>query len=149
MTTAEKYVTAAYCVVFALVLVYVVIIALKLQRLEREVEELAAGATRRPSGRRSPLAELLFWRALLFYGEAALGYVGEARRPGVAGNGDDGACGSAGSPRPHCSSAGEHGRRSFPWGTWAGSLQPLRVARRHGISDLGAAGARTGCSVSS
>ncbi|HEX7582557.1 MAG TPA: CcmD family protein [Gaiellaceae bacterium] len=40
MTTAERYVTAAYCVVFALVLVYVVIIALKLQRLEREVEAL-------------------------------------------------------------------------------------------------------------
>ena len=41
MTTAEKYVTAAYCVVFALVLLYVVIIAMKLQRLEREVENLA------------------------------------------------------------------------------------------------------------
>jgi CcmD family protein len=41
VTTAEKYVTAAYCVVFALVLAYVVIIALKLQRLEREVDELA------------------------------------------------------------------------------------------------------------
>ena len=41
MTTAEKYVTAAYCVVFALVLVYVLILALKLQRLEREVDELA------------------------------------------------------------------------------------------------------------
>jgi CcmD family protein len=41
VTTAEKYVTAAYCVVFALVLLYVVIIALKLQRLEREVAELA------------------------------------------------------------------------------------------------------------
>jgi CcmD family protein len=40
VTTAEKYVTAAYCVVFALVLLYVVIIALKLQRLEREVDEL-------------------------------------------------------------------------------------------------------------
>lgn len=40
MTTAEKYVTAAYCVVFAGVLVYVVLIALKLQRLEREVGEL-------------------------------------------------------------------------------------------------------------
>ena len=40
MTTAEKYVTAAYCVVFAIVLVYVVLIALKLQRLERDVEEL-------------------------------------------------------------------------------------------------------------
>ena len=41
MTTAEKYVTAAYCVVFAVVLVYVMIMALKLQRLEREVDELA------------------------------------------------------------------------------------------------------------
>ena len=40
MTTAEKYVTAAYCVVFAIVLVYVVLIALKLQRLERDVEQL-------------------------------------------------------------------------------------------------------------
>jgi CcmD family protein len=41
MTTAEKYVTAAYCVIFAVVLVYVAIIALKLQRLEREVDALA------------------------------------------------------------------------------------------------------------
>jgi CcmD family protein len=40
MSTAEQYVTGAYCVVFALVLAYVVIIALKLQRLEREVEAL-------------------------------------------------------------------------------------------------------------
>src|SRR3954462_7627603 len=31
------------------------------------------------------MAELFFWPALLFYGEAVLGYVGEARRPGVAG----------------------------------------------------------------
>ena len=41
MSTAEKYVTAAYCVVFALVLLYVVIIALKVQRLERDVAALA------------------------------------------------------------------------------------------------------------
>jgi CcmD family protein len=41
VTTAEKYVTAAYCVIFAVVLVYVAIIALKLQRLEREVDALA------------------------------------------------------------------------------------------------------------
>src|SRR5205807_9339173 len=40
LTTAEKYVTAAYCVVFAVVLVYLLIMALKLQRLEREVDEL-------------------------------------------------------------------------------------------------------------
>ena len=42
MTTAEKYVTAAYCVIFAVVLAYVVIIALKLQRLEREVAALTS-----------------------------------------------------------------------------------------------------------
>jgi CcmD family protein len=40
VTTSEKYVTGAYCAVFAVVLVYVVIIALKLQRLEREVDDL-------------------------------------------------------------------------------------------------------------
>jgi CcmD family protein len=51
MTTAEKYVTAAYCVVFGLVLLYVVLIALKLQRLQRDVDELA---TRQP---RAPVAE--------------------------------------------------------------------------------------------
>jgi CcmD family protein len=42
VTTAEQYVTGAYCVVFAVVLLYVVIIGLKLQRLEREVDELEA-----------------------------------------------------------------------------------------------------------
>jgi CcmD family protein len=40
MTTAEKYVTAAYCVIFGIVLLYVVIIALKVQRLERDVKRL-------------------------------------------------------------------------------------------------------------
>ena len=40
MTTAEKYVTAAYCVVFAVVLLYVLLIAVKLGRLDREVAEL-------------------------------------------------------------------------------------------------------------
>ena len=49
MTTAEKYVTAAYCAVFVIVLVYVVIIALKLTRLEREVAELAARTEAEPA----------------------------------------------------------------------------------------------------
>ena len=40
MTTAETYVTAAYCVIFGFVLLYVVIIALKLQRLQRDVDAL-------------------------------------------------------------------------------------------------------------
>jgi CcmD family protein len=40
VTTAEKYVTAAYLVVFVLVLAYVLIMATKIARLEREVAEL-------------------------------------------------------------------------------------------------------------
>ena len=31
------------------------------------------------------MAELLFWPALLAYGEAALAYAGDVRRPGTAG----------------------------------------------------------------
>ena len=47
MTAQEKYVAAAYLVVFLGVLLYVLIIAAKLARLEREVEELARLAQRR------------------------------------------------------------------------------------------------------
>ncbi|MBD0291290.1 MAG: hypothetical protein ICV74_08545 [Thermoleophilia bacterium] len=59
MTTAEKYVTAAYLVVLAVVLLYVVVYAFKLARLARELEELseraAAGDGARPASRgRSP-----------------------------------------------------------------------------------------------
>jgi hypothetical protein len=41
VSSGEKYVAAAYQVVFAAVLVYVVIISLKLQRLQRDLAELA------------------------------------------------------------------------------------------------------------
>jgi CcmD family protein len=41
VTPEEKYVAAAYLVVFVFVLVYVLIMAAKLQRLEREIGELA------------------------------------------------------------------------------------------------------------
>jgi hypothetical protein len=47
VTTAEKYVTAAYAVVLAVVLLYVVIYAFKMTRLEREVAELLELAARR------------------------------------------------------------------------------------------------------
>ena len=53
VTAAEKYVAAAYAVVFLAALVYVLIIALKLVRLEREVGELA----RRLRDRRAAEAE--------------------------------------------------------------------------------------------
>jgi CcmD family protein len=49
VTAAEKYVAAAYLVVFVVVLAYVLIIATKLARLEREVAELTELArTREP-----------------------------------------------------------------------------------------------------
>jgi CcmD family protein len=47
LTAAEKYVAAAYGIVFLVVLVYVLIIALKLGRLERELDELAGQARER------------------------------------------------------------------------------------------------------
>jgi CcmD family protein len=50
MTAEEKYVAAAYLVVFVFVLAYVLIIATKLARLEREVTELAELARRKADG---------------------------------------------------------------------------------------------------
>ena len=50
MSAAEKYVAAAYGVVFLFVLVWVVIIAAKLARLERETGELAELARERDTG---------------------------------------------------------------------------------------------------
>jgi hypothetical protein len=47
LTTAEKYVTAAYLVVLAVVLLYVILYSFKLSRLEREVAELTELAQRR------------------------------------------------------------------------------------------------------
>jgi CcmD family protein len=41
VSTGEKYLAAAYLVVFGTVLLYVVLIALKVGRLERELAELA------------------------------------------------------------------------------------------------------------
>jgi len=50
VTTEEKYVAAAYLVVFGFVLLYLVIMALKLSRLEREVGELTELARKRRDG---------------------------------------------------------------------------------------------------
>ena len=47
VTEAEKYVAAAYGIVFVVVLVYVLIIGLKLGRLERELDELIGRARAR------------------------------------------------------------------------------------------------------
>ena len=50
MSSAEKYVTAAYLVFLAALLLSVVIIALKLARLESDVADLAERARRRRDG---------------------------------------------------------------------------------------------------
>jgi CcmD family protein len=50
VTAAEKYVAAAYGIVFLVVLVYVLIIALKLGRLERELDELTGRVRDRREG---------------------------------------------------------------------------------------------------
>jgi CcmD family protein len=56
MTSAEKYVAAAYLVVFVVVLAYVLIIATKLARLEREVAELTELARSRAAEPEKPKA---------------------------------------------------------------------------------------------
>jgi hypothetical protein len=54
VSSAEKYVTAAYLVVLAVLLAYLVIYAFKLSRLEREVGQLADLARRRREAERAP-----------------------------------------------------------------------------------------------
>jgi CcmD family protein len=56
-TTEAKYVAAAYGIVFLVVLAYVLIIGLKLARLEREVGELAQQARARTDVREAESRE--------------------------------------------------------------------------------------------
>ena len=50
MTSSEKYVTAAYLVLLGALLVYLLIIALKVGRLEQELADLAQTARERQVG---------------------------------------------------------------------------------------------------
>jgi CcmD family protein len=56
VTTEEKYVAAVYLVVFVVLLGYVFIIGLKLQRLERELAELAQLALEKKEPERKAVA---------------------------------------------------------------------------------------------
>ena len=56
MSTEGKYVAAAYLVVFIVLLAYVLIIALKLQRLGQEVAELVELARKRRDPERKAVA---------------------------------------------------------------------------------------------
>src|SRR5213075_2085641 len=75
-----------------------------------------------PSARRWRLAELLFWPALLAYGEAAVAYLGEARHPGRAGR--LATWGVRIGWLVQTALLGVQAARAngFPWSTWAGSL---------------------------
>jgi len=68
------------------------------------------------------LAELLFWPALLLYGEAAVGYFGDVRRPGRAGRAAT--WGVRLGWLAQTALLGVQAARDdgFPWGTWASSL---------------------------
>jgi hypothetical protein len=50
VTTAEKYVTAAYLVLLGALLVYLLIIALKVGRLEEELTDLTRAAREKLGG---------------------------------------------------------------------------------------------------
>ena len=68
------------------------------------------------------MAELLFWPALLLYGEAALGYFGEARRPGLAGRAATWGVRLGWLAQTALLAVQAARDEGFPWDTWAGSL---------------------------
>ena len=83
------------------------------------------------------MAEFLFWPALLFYGEAAVGYLGDARRAGLAGRAATWGVRLGWLAQTALLIVQAAREDGFPWGTWAGLAQPLRLARRRRLSDLG------------
>jgi ABC-type uncharacterized transport system permease subunit len=68
------------------------------------------------------LAELLFWPALLAYGEAAVAYFGDARRPGVAGRLATWGVRIGWLVQTALLALQAARADGFPWTTWAGSL---------------------------
>jgi ABC-type uncharacterized transport system permease subunit len=68
------------------------------------------------------LAELLFWPALLFYGEAAVGYLGDARRPGAPGRAAIWGVRLGWLAQTALLGVQAAREDGFPWSTWAGSL---------------------------
>jgi len=68
------------------------------------------------------LAELLFWPALLAYGEAAVAYFGEARRPGVAGRFATWGVRLGWLVQTALLVVQAARADGFPWASWAGSL---------------------------
>jgi ABC-type uncharacterized transport system permease subunit len=68
------------------------------------------------------MAELLFWPALLAYGEAAVAYAGDARRPGAAGRLATWGVRVGWLLQTALLVVQAARADGFPWATWAGSL---------------------------
>jgi ABC-type uncharacterized transport system permease subunit len=68
------------------------------------------------------VAEFLFWPALLFYGEAAVGYLGDARHPGRPGRLATWGVRLGWIAQTGLLVAQAARGDGFPWGTWASSL---------------------------
>ena len=68
------------------------------------------------------MAELLFWPALLAYGEAAVAYAGDARRPGSAGRLATWGVRLGWLLQTALLIVQAERADGFPWATWAGSL---------------------------
>jgi ABC-type uncharacterized transport system permease subunit len=68
------------------------------------------------------MAELLFWPALLLYGEAAFGYFGYVRRAGAAGRAAIWGVRLGWLAQTALLVVQATREGGFPWGTWAGSL---------------------------
>jgi ABC-type uncharacterized transport system permease subunit len=68
------------------------------------------------------VAELLFWPALVAYGEAAFAFAGNARRPGRAGRFGTWGVRLGWLAQTALLAAQADGADGFPWDTWAGSL---------------------------
>ena len=125
MTTAEKYVTAAYCVVFAVVLVYVLLIAVKLGRLDREVDELERRVetpARARSGSRRRWLSSSSGRRSSSTARRPSAYLGDARHPGRAGRLATWGVRLGWLAQTALLAAQAARDDGFPWGTWAASL---------------------------
>ena len=68
------------------------------------------------------MAELLFWPVLVCYGEAAVGYFGDVRRPGTAGRAATWGVRVGWLVQTALLAVQAAREAGFPWGTWAGSL---------------------------
>src|SRR3954453_22507068 len=68
------------------------------------------------------MAELLFWPAILAYGEAAFAYAGNARRPGELGRLATWGVRLGWLLQTALLAVQAERAGGFPWGTWAGSL---------------------------